>query len=206
MTDWNAVFGSSGFWMSFQEWGNPDHTVEQLLQGDSLLRIPLVQDYSLLIDCKFLGSETFSLAHPTLSAPLELGWFGGNFALPAFRWDEVYLLEQRLEARWSAPFSYAYFPLLLNPLALITEADDRERISAKIWADWSKASIFSEQDLAAYYRRPYGSILPAVPEARWRRDPALGWVCENWYSLRHPENKDLPFEALARFFSAVAES
>jgi len=95
--NWDEVFGKRKFWLMYNEldrFEDYDEDVVVACRNQSIL-LPFPEKYLLTIS-NLPHLVNFSLTHPSNPQPIELGWFGGNFALPIFRWDEVFLMEAYL--------------------------------------------------------------------------------------------------------------
>jgi hypothetical protein len=215
--EWDRVFAMPNFWTSYAfetQWCELDEDGKEMLASDyraafppiPLLDLPLPAGYSLTID--FGRDATVAIRQAQLPGAVEIGIVWGHFALPALRWDEVFLLEDQFRRHWRGGFSFRYLPLLLNRLAYLTEQDDAVVISAKFWADWRRAVVFTESQLDFYAGVEPGSVLRPLRGVQWERHPEYGWVCQGGFAARDPDTRNNGsraeyFSAIERFFVAV---
>jgi hypothetical protein len=106
-----------------------------------------------------------------------LGFESPHFSFPTLRMEELLMIANRLNEHRSAP-------LLLLRGAYLTAADKPPKDAIRTWLQLVPAMPQgSIPDIVA------DLVKNVVPEVRWRKDPALGWINNGVYSQRNPKSE-----------------
>ncbi len=146
------------------------------------------------------GNEVrFGVGHASWNGPERLGYDGAHFALPAFRWQELTLLDAAI-TRHAGADSAAASCLLLFPGAYVASDEEGNEARQQLADWWHDLPYVRVKDVsllaasAAAYRRV---------DVRWRIDEALGWINDSPYSFRNPKSAMPPFSE--RRFACLRE-
>ncbi|MBK9143292.1 MAG: hypothetical protein IPM23_12390 [Candidatus Melainabacteria bacterium] len=109
-----------------------------------------------------------------------IGIIGGAFMLPALRWCELAMLQDRLLLQDANTRSRML--LMLYPCVYLTYEVDVEEVRASLLRALAESGIGAthRDELVARLTECGGNTV-------WREDPQLGWVNDSRHSLRNPE-------------------
>ncbi|MGD9683202.1 MAG: hypothetical protein AB7W16_18705 [Candidatus Obscuribacterales bacterium] len=128
--------------------------------------------------------------------PSIIGIIGGAFMLPALRWSELAILQDRLlfqDAR-----TRSRMLLMLYPSVYLSHDVDVEEVRASL------LRALAESGIGATHREELVERLTEFSSnVVWREDPHIGWVNDSRHSLRNPEvdHSDGPIAASRRLFA-----
>ncbi|MCA9802331.1 MAG: hypothetical protein KC777_10105 [Cyanobacteria bacterium HKST-UBA02] len=125
-----------------------------------------------------------------------IGIIGGAFMLPALRWSELAVLQDRLLSQDARTRSRML--LLLYPSVYLTDEVDVEEVRTSLLRALAEAGIG-----ATHRDELVGRVTESGSNAIWREDPRLGWVNDGRHSLRNPEvdHSDGAIAASRRLFA-----
>ena len=140
--------------------------------------------------------------------PIAFDVNGGNFQLPALRWEELLLLQTA--AVPNTPANRAKALLLLFPSIYLSSEmriDEVRQVVEQAWTN-SGIPITRARELVD---RPINDFVesrrrhPEVQETIWRKHESLGWINDGCHSLRNPAvaDSDRVIPVMRELLSAV---
>jgi hypothetical protein len=196
------------FWLGNFFKADPPEPFPELAGSPIACALPGNYELRLSINADSLN-PTVSLAHPSLSATVELGWDDQAHWHPdLFRWEELDAV-CRCVAADEPELPHPGWPLLLlYRFAPATPDDDAIGIASTIRRAWESAAVLEPSEyeplIAAYDRRDR--------DYEWLYSRRRGWSLEgeDVYSLRTMDNSEFPYrlfgDMMVRVFRRVGGS
>jgi hypothetical protein len=164
--------------------------------------IELSENYKIAIEYDSYPSEPevdYLLVNKSWEDTILLATDGGNFMKPGLRWEEALLINSKILGIENY-YLFNKIILLLFPSIYLNSDNDLNEVKHYLCNAWENLNFVKREYIELIVQ---SMIDNNIVDVKWSKDKKYGWINDNMFSYRNPNNKFVDDSMLFKFKSFI---